>query len=58
MHLCQCRAGLYVGKLDDDGLPRSRESAEYLRDHVAAVCALTAGKWAQASFQRTSFGDR
>ena len=47
VQVCQSRAGFYVGTLDEEGLPYSRESAEYWRDKIKAEQALDGGKWTQ-----------
>jgi len=45
--VCQSHAGYYVGTLDEEGLPYSRESTEYWRERVAAERAIEAGTWTQ-----------
>lgn len=47
LQVCQSRAGYYVGTLDEEGLPYSRESTEYWRDRVAAERAIETGTWTQ-----------
>ncbi len=34
VQVCQSRAGFHVGTLDEEGLPYSRESAEYWRERI------------------------
>ena len=40
-------AGWYLGTLDEDGLPLSRESVEYFETEGAAQHALNTGEWTQ-----------
>ena len=40
-------AGYYIGTCDEDGLPYSRESAEYWREVHQAQSALEHGRWTQ-----------
>lgn len=40
-------AGYYLGTIDEQGLPLSRESEEYFPDHEAALAALESGNWTQ-----------
>lgn len=47
LQVCRSAAGFYVGTLDRDGLPVSRESVEYWRKPAAAAQALRAGTWTQ-----------
>ena len=41
------RAGYYIGTCDDEGLPYSRESAEYWQRPDQAQTALEHGRWTQ-----------
>ena len=47
LQVCRSAAGFYVGTLDADGLPVSRESAEYWRRPELAAEALRKGHWTQ-----------
>lgn len=38
-------AGYYIGTVDSDGLPDSRESAEYFSTQAIAEYALETGSW-------------
>lgn len=49
LQVLQSRRGFYLGTLDDEGLPFSRESAEYFRSHQAAADALHSGRWTRHS---------
>jgi hypothetical protein len=52
LQVCQAASGIfYLGTLTPDGLPYSRESAEYWSKREEAVKALKAGKpaWTQRS---------
>ncbi len=49
LQVLQSRRGFYLGTLDDEGMPFSRESAEYFRNHKAAENALNSGKWTRHS---------
>ncbi|MDR6680213.1 hypothetical protein [Pseudomonas oryzihabitans] len=49
LQVLQSRRGFYLGTLDDEGLPFSRESAEYFRSQKAAERALNSGKWTRHS---------
>ena len=49
LQVLQSRRGFYLGTLDDEGLPFSRESAEYFRSEQAAEGALHSGKWTRHS---------
>ncbi len=40
-------AGFYIGTLDEDGLPCSRESNQYFATEEKAQKALTDGGWTQ-----------
>lgn len=43
----QSMAGYYIGTLDDDLCPYSRESVEYFPSKEVADNALTTGEWTQ-----------
>ena len=43
----QSGAGWYLGTLDEDGLPLSRESVEYFASESEATRALESGAWTQ-----------
>lgn len=47
LQVCRSAAGFYVGTLDAEGLPVSRESVEYWRKPEAAAEALHKGHWTQ-----------
>jgi len=47
LQVCKSRAGYYIGTHDADGLPYSRESAEYWREPGQAEAALNHGRWTQ-----------
>jgi len=47
LEVCRSRAGYYLGTLDQNGAPNSRESAEYWQDEHSAMQALTSGDWTQ-----------
>jgi hypothetical protein len=47
LQVCRSAAGFYIGTLDADGLPYSRESTEYWRRAKAAAEALQHGHWTQ-----------
>lgn len=47
LQVCRSAAGFYVGTLDPEGLPVSRESVEYWRKPEAAAEALRKGHWTQ-----------
>ncbi|MCC6716308.1 MAG: hypothetical protein IT555_00325 [Acetobacteraceae bacterium] len=47
LQVCQSRAGFYVGTLDADGLPYSRESVEYWPRRAPADKALSTGTFTQ-----------
>ncbi|QNR00118.1 hypothetical protein BGI51_22120 [Pseudomonas oryzihabitans] len=49
LQVLQSRRGFYLGTVDDEGMPFSRESAEYFRNHKAAENALNTGKWTRHS---------
>jgi len=48
--VCHSQAGYYLGTLDAEGLPFSRESAEYWRKPATAHEALRSGQWTQRLF--------
>lgn len=45
--VCKSRAGYYIGTLDADGLPFSRESLEYWDKPDKAETAFALGLWTQ-----------
>lgn len=47
LQVCHSRAGFYIGTRDDEGLPFSRESAEYWGTEGEAAAALAGGAWTQ-----------
>lgn len=47
LQVCQSRAGFYVGTLDAEGLPCSRESVEYWPQRAHADKALRTGTFTQ-----------
>lgn len=47
LEVLQSRAGYYLGTRDAEGLPYSRESAEYWRQADQAASALEHGRWTQ-----------
>lgn len=47
LQVCKSRAGYFIGTLDEDGLPYSRESAEYWSKSEQAESALVHGGWTQ-----------
>ena len=47
VQVCRSRNGYYLGTLDADGLPCSRESAEYWPKREQADQALTTGRFTQ-----------
>ena len=47
IEVCKSAAGYYIGTLDEDGLPFSRESQEYWRKPEQAAGALLQGRWTQ-----------
>jgi hypothetical protein len=47
LQVCRSAAGFYVGTLDAEGLPVSRESVEYWRRSEAAADAFRQGHWTQ-----------
>jgi len=49
LQVLKSQRGFYLGTVDDEGMPFSRESAEYFRSHKAAENALNSGKWTRHS---------
>lgn len=47
LQVLESRAGYYIGTLDEDGLPCSRESNEYFPTEEAAQKAFGCGGWTQ-----------
>lgn len=47
LQVCQSRAGFYLGTVTEEGLPNSRESAEYWPQRPQAEAALTQGRFTQ-----------
>ncbi|MDR1935847.1 MAG: hypothetical protein LBS49_09785 [Candidatus Accumulibacter sp.] len=47
LQICRSAAGYYLGTLDDDGAPFSRESAGYFPSQGMARQALASGQWQQ-----------
>ncbi len=47
LQVCRSAAGFYIGTLDEDGLPCSRESQEYWRREEQAQAALDHRLWTQ-----------
>lgn len=47
LQICRSAAGFYIGTLDTEGLPVSRESAVYWRKPAAAAEAFRKGRWTQ-----------
>jgi hypothetical protein len=47
LSVCKSAAGYYIGTRDEEGLPFSRESAEYWKKPDQAEAALQAGRWTQ-----------
>lgn len=47
LQVCESRAGFYLGTLDADGLPFSRESIEYWPQRAVADQALATGRFTQ-----------
>ena len=45
--ICTSASGHYIGTLDDDGAPYSRESLEYWPTHQEAMSAFKTGHWTQ-----------
>jgi hypothetical protein len=47
LQVCESGAGFYIGTLNDQGLPCTRESEQYFRTRKAALTALDSGNWTQ-----------
>jgi hypothetical protein len=47
LQVCPSAAGFYIGTLDTDGAPYSRESEEYWPTRPAAETALSKRSWKQ-----------
>jgi hypothetical protein len=47
LEVCKSAAGFYIGTLDEDGAPFTRESREYWAQRAQAETALTKGAWTQ-----------
>ena len=47
LRVCGSAAGFYLGTLEEDGSPYSRESEEYWPTRPEAESALEQGKWTQ-----------
>jgi hypothetical protein len=47
VQVCRSAAGYYLGTVDPDGLPFSRESVAYFEEAGQAAAALAAGTWTQ-----------
>ena len=47
LQVCQSQAGYYLGTLNPEGMPFTRESLEYWRKPEQAVEALNNGRWTQ-----------
>jgi hypothetical protein len=47
LQVCKSQAGHYIGTLDANGGPYTRESQEYWVDRVQAEMALQDGRWTQ-----------
>ena len=47
LQICKSHAGYFIGTHDEDGLPYSRESAEYWPKADQAAAALVHGRWTQ-----------
>ena len=47
LQVCKSRAGYFIGTHDEDGLPYSRESAEYWPNSEQAQAPLVHGRWTQ-----------
>lgn len=45
--ICTSANGHYIGTLDDDGMPYSRESLEYWATHQEAMSAFKTENWTQ-----------
>ena len=47
LQVLRSNAGYYIGTIDEDGFPLSRESKEYFRKQAEADQALAKGIWTQ-----------
>lgn len=47
LQVLHCPRGYYIGTVDTDGTPRSRESIQLWPDQPTAVKALECGMWTQ-----------
>ncbi|EOX8956961.1 hypothetical protein ACPW5J_004343 [Enterobacter hormaechei] len=47
LQVLKSQRGYYIGTATGEGLPVSRESAEYFSDHNTAALALTENSWTQ-----------
>ncbi|PUA41277.1 hypothetical protein C5U62_32775 [Pseudomonas protegens] len=47
LQVCHSAAGFYIGTLNEDGWPLSRESEEYFTTSNTASTALNNGTWTQ-----------
>ncbi len=47
LQVLRSHTGFYIGTLNDDGSPCSRESVEYFRKEESAQYALKNGAWTQ-----------
>lgn len=47
LEVCKSAAGFYIGTLDEDGAPFTRESREYWSRREQAETALAKGLWTQ-----------
>lgn len=47
LQVCKSQAGHYIGTLNADGEPYTRESQEYWADRAQAEDALRDGRWTQ-----------
>lgn len=47
LQVCRSQAGFYLGTLDAEGLPVSRESVQYWRKAELASQAMQRGLWTQ-----------
>ena len=47
LEVCKSAAGFYIGTLNEEGVPFTRESCEYWRKREQAEAALAKGLWTQ-----------
>ena len=47
LEVCKSAAGYYLGTVNEDGEPFTRESLEYWRKRETAEAALASGAWTQ-----------